>query len=264
MGSSPIFTEVIDVSLNTDTLVASLDQLISIYREKLQELSSTGMDSSALSGINVTAINADLASVRTELQALTTAFMESFGQVAAASSETGAATAQNLTKALDEVDAASAASVKKQLEDLSLLANGSEEAWSTFSAAATKALEDGFDPRIRTTADLTNNLFKLIGSGGMEAFDKLSAQQLDWYLGVKSTFEKVEELQGKAGTGSTEANIAKQRADQTALGNDIIAITKRERAEQEALGAEITASINRQRAEQVALGNDTVAIIARE
>lgn len=197
MGSSPIFTEVIDVELNSGPLEESLTKLITMYQGKLKELSTTGLDAGAIGGLNVASINADLESVRTELQALTSAFLDSFGKVAVASGETGAATAGNLIDALGKVDATVSKSSKYQLDQLALLKSESYTAYADWAAAALTALENKINPATIKVRNTQDELFKFIANGGY-AFEDLDAAQQQWYTKYSETIQKQIAVQERA------------------------------------------------------------------
>lgn len=283
MATNPIFTDVIDVTLNTTELEAALTQLVDLYRSKLAELNQAGVDSNTISVLNVAAINEDLAAVQVELKTLTQAFIDAFGTVAAASSTSGAEIAQNLTTAVKEVDDAASKSARYQLDQLALVARTSDEAYAQFATAAQTALEDKVNPATIRVRNTQKELFDFIRSGGISAFEALDAAQQQWVVkygeGIRQAFSaadrayaedvanyvaSVREKIAADRSGSDTVSVAsRERKEQAQLATEITALNKRRRAEEEALGNDIIAITRRERQEQEALGNDIVAIMRR-
>jgi len=265
MGSSPIFTEVIDVTLNSDSLEASLTKLVETYKSKLAELNEAGIDSNTISPLNVAAITDDLTKVRAELKTLTEAFIDAFGTVAAAGSTSSAEITQNFTQAAKEVDAAASASSKYQLDQLALVARTSEEAYAQFATAASAALDDRINPATLRVKNTQKELFDYIRTGGIDAFEALDAAQQQWAVKYAQEIQQAFAASNRAYAEDVASYLAavREKIQADRLGSDAVSVAARERKEQEQLGAEISAINKRRRAEEEQLGNDIVAITRR-
>lgn len=151
MATSPVFTEVIDVSFDLASFQQSLDKMVNLVKEAYSQMSGMGIDGNAVLGTSAVAgFNEEIGQLRSALEMLGQDFLSNFTKVQTAVVETAGKSAQSAKAAIEETDAAQTKSIKAQLEGLAQFARSSEQAWEIYKQAAKTALDAGLNPKSLT------------------------------------------------------------------------------------------------------------------
>lgn len=189
MANDAIFSELIDVSFDVAAFEQSLDNLISVYQQKMSEMEANGFSSGdfGIAGMAAT-VTEDLSQIQNALNVLADGFLQRFEEVSSSVVETNERIATSSTTAATKTDSEWKATLESQLNNLAKL---KDEGVATYQQI-TEAMHSAIDAKVNFGA-LTDSgqkmSFDAVQSGDL--YENLSAKQKLWYAKFEEDMEQL-------------------------------------------------------------------------